>query len=239
MKKTIFIISTMVLAISLNANHLIQQLNVIAPFGLTMRMSPHINGEVIKVIPYGEEVVVTHIDSVSNTHTVDYVSGTWVMVSHDGDEGYVFDGFLTHLPIPIHDFETNDIDLALGYPLTTWAEYRLGKDRVVDTVMTKDGLHKTVHTFDNNQKLISSERPGYLHKELVLNGVRLMDAYHLVESMLIEPDHIKEFRDKTIYLTDTSGEANEVKVRIEHPVKIKKMGDATVHIEIMTFDRGC
>ena len=126
MKKVSIIIGVIIFYITtIQANDPIPQLlNVVAPSGLKLRATPGSDGEVLTIIP--SKSVVLRIDNelyLPVEDEINYIRGEWIYVSYHGEEGYVFDGFLSRLPIPIHEFEKTQFDLDLIYPLESWMEY--------------------------------------------------------------------------------------------------------------------
>lgn len=81
------------------------QLTAFALAGLTLRDKPDKQGAKLANIPLGTAVKVLPDDlfkipfSVSEKNNVK-LNGFWVKVSANGKEGYVFDGFLSHLSVP-------------------------------------------------------------------------------------------------------------------------------------------
>lgn len=86
----------------------VNQNTVVAVNGLKMRTKPSLKGKVISKIPYGEKVdivdpMLTGLDTLDSNYKVYYteedyyeplLSGYWVKARYDGEEGFVFSGFL-------------------------------------------------------------------------------------------------------------------------------------------------
>ena len=78
-----------------NAN---EELTVFTISGINLRDQP--NGTVITHIPYGATVLTLEAKSSLITASFEGIPGAWTKVKFDGKIGYVFDGFLSHLPAP-------------------------------------------------------------------------------------------------------------------------------------------
>ena len=86
----------------------IDQNTVIAVNGLKLRTKPSLRGKVIGKIPYGQQVEILQPrhyghDTLASDYRIHYspeqsyepvLSGYWVKVAHDGQEGYVFSAYL-------------------------------------------------------------------------------------------------------------------------------------------------
>jgi hypothetical protein len=75
-----------------------ETLNVLAISGLKFRDKPE--GNVLQTIPYGSKVVTLESKNYDYPKTVEGIKGAWVKVNFSGNVGYVFDGFLSSLPVP-------------------------------------------------------------------------------------------------------------------------------------------
>jgi hypothetical protein len=75
-----------------------QALNVLASSGMNLRDAP--KGTVLQKIPYGARVKALHAKSNANAETVEGIKGNWVKVEYNGATGFLFDGFLSALPVP-------------------------------------------------------------------------------------------------------------------------------------------
>jgi hypothetical protein len=77
--------------------------NVMATSGLKMRATP--NGKKLLTIPYNGQVEKINdgkdYGNLTVTELKDFkIKGKWIKVKYDGKEGFVFDGYLTKLPLP-------------------------------------------------------------------------------------------------------------------------------------------
>ncbi len=72
---------------------------VYSPSGLSLRVAPSLDAEVVDVLPYGAPVTLQPTDSVFPVE-VDSIAGQWLAVRSGLREGYVFDGYVTREPPP-------------------------------------------------------------------------------------------------------------------------------------------
>ena len=75
-----------------------EELTVFTISGINLREQP--NGNVITHIPYGAAVLTLEAKSPLITASFEGIPGAWTKVQFDNKIGYVFDGYLSHLPAP-------------------------------------------------------------------------------------------------------------------------------------------
>lgn len=82
-------------------------LHVFALSGLHLRMSAP-DGAVISIIPYGAQLENYSYQPHARRDTIENLPGEWIKTAWQGQEGYVFDGFLSRLPAPALDVQSLD-----------------------------------------------------------------------------------------------------------------------------------
>ena len=216
-----------------------QALYVTAHSGLKLRTSPVI-GKTIEVIPFGSEVqFISHKEAESKGHEIDWVKGNWIEVEYNGLLGFVFDGFLTSLPIPTHDFELNQIDMGLLYPFESWILYHFVLNpSEMDTISNHNGFAKVRIDFDQGSWTKQNKKDVF-KAELILNHGRIMDVYHILLAMYKDPAKKATFENKTIFMKNEEGEVNNIKIASEELITIRKLSDGKLRVRILTSERGC
>lgn len=214
-----------------------EELYVLAPSGLTLRAMPNKNAQSLTIVEYGSRVIVLSQPESKVHEQIEWVEGKWLLVEYDGIQGYMFDGYLSNLDLPTYDFEFTQSDMELTYPLISWTECKYDIENV-DT-LTKGNINVLKYNYNNGVVLEKVLSNSYHKIDLVLNDVRVMDAYHLLFSMLSTKNANKIFKDQSIFIEDSLGELSEVKINLESPVKIKKVGDGKVKISIVSSNYLC
>ena len=239
MKNLMIILLSTLISLSTYANNIIEapHKTVVAKSGLTLRMFAGMKSPAIKVIPFGENVTILETLE-ENESRVDWVKGTWVLVAHEGDTGYVFDGFLTSLDIPEYEFELNQFELDFIYPLEAYAEYRFVSSELPDTLNKNDRKKVTIN-FEDNSKLIKTSTDDYYKVELILSDARIMDAYHLLQNMIPNKRDLKKFNELSLFIADEKGDVERIKVQLNNPIRIDKMQNGQIKIGILTSESGC
>ncbi len=240
MKKIVLSVLVMLFALINYANDTIppQQLQVVAQSGLKMRAHPGIQSQVLTIIPYHSRVFVIqnelHIPKKGN---VGFVEGEWQYVQYDQYEGYVFDGYLSPLPLPRHEFERTQFDLDLIYPLEAWMEYHqrviVNSDTIISPLYTKILLK-----YSNGSWMEKMNTDQYYNLKVFLPDVRLMDVYHLIGDMLSTKSEWQKFSDKTLFVANSEGVVDKININLQEPVIIRSFPDG-VFVEIKSYDMHC
>ncbi len=211
-------------------------LHVYAYSGLKLRTQPTTQSEVVKIIPYGDKV--TLLEQSGQHETIEWMSGEWVKVSHGESEGYVFEGFISELPIPNYKFEMTLNDLDLTYPLLAWAEYHYDEVQNADTIMN-DEVEKVVQHLENNLTLTRTNTKHRFYVNMELSNIKIEDAYNLVKAMLLTKAEKEVFENNSIFIHDNEGLMHRIKVNVEHPLEIRKLHDGKIKILASSYHHGC
>jgi hypothetical protein len=214
-------------------------MNVVAPSGLKLRATPGMDSEVLYIIPSKSVVQIIENELFPRVEDeISYISGSWVYVNYEGEEGYVFDGFLSDLPLPIHEFEKTQFDLDLIYPLETWMEYHhvglMNTDTFASSLYTK-----VVYEYEEGNKMSQKNTSSHYTLSVELSDARIFDAYHLLTNMLSSKSEISEFTQKAVFVRNNAGIVDKIKIDIEEPILIKKLPNGNILIEIKSYSKGC
>ncbi len=214
------------------------QLYVIAQSGLHLRTSPDVHANSVKVIDHGEQVLVLDQPDSLGSQRVDWVTGSWILVEHEGDEGYIFDGFLSMLNVPTYEWEKCQLDLDMIYPLEQWAEV----NHFLARTDTSEGtfITKVTDRYTNGDKLVKINSGDIYKVEMYLKDIRIMDAYHLLQNMLDDKPRVRTFHNESIFIeANDSAELQRIKVKLDNPVDIRKLTDGTIKISIYSQEYPC
>ncbi len=212
---------------------------VVAQSGLTLRELPDIKSRALEIINFGDVVtVLEQPDSITVTGKINWVEGRWIKVDYDGVQGYVFDGYLSDLPLPEYDFEICHMDLDLIYPLESWADRHL----VIDTTLiyeSKEKERRVTQYLTSDKKVLTFYENNTFTADLYISDIRIMDAYHLLYNMIDNKRLQKEFKDQSIFITDADGLLTTIKINIDQPVKIRKLKSGRIKISITGQNYQC
>ena len=214
------------------------QLYVVAPSGLTIRHMADADSEALDIVPFGSSVIVlAQPDKIPLNQKINWVDGQWIYVEYAGITGYMFDGYLTDLPLPIYEFEKCQMDMDFIYPLESWSDINLGLDRS-DTI-SAGALYQVTNHYEAGDILIKRQVGMKYAIELTLNDVRLMDAYHLLISMMEDSRSISVFKELTTFIEDANGDLSTIKIDVDYPMKINKNKNGSITILAATNNPVC
>jgi len=209
---------------------------VYAYSGLKLRSQPNLEGQILKVIPYGHKVTI--LETVEKTDRIEWMTGQWVKVSHDNMEGYLFEGFISELPIPEYKFEMTQNDLDLSYPLIAWAEYHFDEVHKTDTIQNEH-LDKITQHLENGITLTRRDNPYDFRVELDLPDTKIGDAYNLLKSMLLTQPERLTLENNSVFIDNVEGDIHRIKINLENPVELRLLSNGHTKITVSSFHQGC
>lgn len=207
---------------------------VIATSGLKLRATPGLDGEVIKVIPYGDQVDL--VEKTEIRETIEWRLGNWVMITHEGQNGYLFDGFLSSLALPAKN-ELADSNLELSVPLISWIETNYDEILLPDTIQNED-LYLLENYFEGIK--LTRRNNDYNYKVIVeMEGVQLEEIYNLLLSMVERTVDRGIFLENSLFVSNNTGQINAIKIQGYYPIVISKEENDRIKIEITSYELGC
>lgn len=231
-------------------------LQVFHPEGLKLRESPGFMAPASITIHYGEKVIVlkSYSGDADKAVTIDKIPGHWILVRFQENSGFVFDGYLSRLPIPaltgnVHACDNGFTGVLKEYALTAFA-----KSGKMDTIETNRSNGKTAK-IDYIQPLQDSGRfiiHNFLFKsakydnytglagELILGNIRITDAFTLMGSLLNYCTYGKFFIDRARFEENEKGDIIGIEFYNNYSdlfAKIVRNRDKTISIWCYTVDR--
>jgi len=204
--------------------------------GLKIRSAPNLNGQVLTVIPFGERVEVIGKSSIEER--IEWMSGNWIKVNYQGIEGYVFDGFVSKLPVPSFNFELTSDDSEVIYPLISWTQYRFEENQKSDTLI-RNNTEVITQYYNGNVSLKREESQYHFKATLKMEHVEISEAYNLIRSMFLTKQERKAFDESSVFMTNELGKVEQIKIGLESPINIQKLSNGGVKINAVTFYIGC
>lgn len=244
MKKMILIFIGLIIftADSFSSNPLTEgekMMSVVAGSGLKMRTAPNLSAQTVKVIPFGD-MVFTVIDT-AMTETIEdrieWMEGEWIKVEHMGDQGYVFNGFLTHLPVPQFDFELTYEDMDLVSPLESYVSYRFDKDGE-PMIYDEETSIKMVTNYEGGHKKIEIEDEFMYQIKVTLSDTEIHEAYNLLKGMLLTGYEKTTYEQNAVFVENKYGEINKIRINIDKPIVITQLPGNQVQIRVTNYSYG-
>jgi hypothetical protein len=208
-----------------------QRLRVSALSGLNLRAKPGVRARTLTIIPYGEEVEVVHTLNGKAPFRDDWVQGLWLSVRCGNRQGFVFDGYLTDLPLPRQGDEQLNCGAGQDYAsllqryvnlyFTTVGE---PQKRVVDPGPGESIHEQTIRELAGGHLFVFNQYWEGYSAELTLKGIRLMDAYNLVGALIHACPNRRAVLDDLVFVKDRSGDIHKIHSRFESLITIRQGG---------------
>jgi len=209
---------------------------VYAQSGLNLRSAPETNGQVIKVIPFGDKVEI--LELTDKQQQIEWIDGLWVKVRHGEQEGYLFEGFLSSLPLPsVIDGTTTRDDLDLTYPLINWADLNFDQVQSADTLEADKSYTLTRYLEKGNWYSQTDSEYRY-RLNVLLKDTKLTEVHNLLKSMLqTKPERIT-YMNKSTYISNVEGQIEKIRVELKQPVQLTSVG-GDVLITVTSYHEAC
>ncbi len=221
------------------ANNYIEgdQLTVVAPSGLKLRADAHTNSQVLKVIDYGSLVEVLNTFSFEDdkSQVVDWIKGQWIYISYEGIQGYVFDSYLSRLPLPMTEDEFCIDCQDFVSPLENYFDMNFAIIEANETMGDLIEEFKFNYILENDITMVKQGGYGWWGVTIEMEGYRMSDALNIFRSMILNKKELGKFEKSLIYVEDENGEINKIQIRYnDNPVTIKKNKQGNIVIEALT-----
>jgi hypothetical protein len=160
------------------------KLTVLAKSGLSLRSNPNSQGKKKSTLPFGTVVTVEAEGLKATPHQVEEfkgysIKGYWVKVKANGEEGWVFDGYLSHLKVIPASQEAKGVsaDRDMFDALYAQTAARKGDRKEVEKGSDysyeqgyEDGTKLTVKRFEGGSQRIIVLKKGISQEEAFLWG---------------------------------------------------------------------
>ncbi len=230
----LIITSTLAFASNLQSEPI---LKVMAKSGLKLRVQPTLDAPTLEILQYGEDVTVSNdFVPLATTTRIEWVEGNWIKVKHGDQEGFVFDGFLSSLNVPIRDTDFSADINGLSHALYSWV-FNNFTPLGTDTILVNETSQMLAYNF-NEGVLESYASPSLNKVSWQMDNIRIMDAYHLLESMLYTKKMRSVYKANTVFYTDKKGDVNKIKIS-DDLIEIKLERDGTVKVICKSIVEGC
>ncbi|GEM_PF-2029420 len=206
--------------------------HIFAPSGLKLRKDLQKRTKT-QVIPYGAAIEVIHTSK--TPFIIDWIQGNWAYVRYDSLEGYMFDGYLSSLPVPPIDVpkacRDDFAELLLGYVHTHLRSVG-DMDTIYQASSPLDSLR--LHLSQSLQDSLKLEIYQYDQAkvtELLLPESHVEEAFILLQAILTPCNDTEILNDQILFIKNrgarifkindregrvsiTEGKRNQVRIRM-------------------------
>lgn len=217
------------------------KLRVFAVSGLNLRGKPDIRARTLKVVTYGEEVEVLHTLNGDAELQVDWIKGHWLYVRTREREGFVFDGYLSDLPVPRIGDENLQCrsreafaTLLKNYVIHYMESVGETVNRVVIADPGKSFHEQTILKLAGGHGFVFNQYFENASAELTLIGIRFTDAYNLVTALIHSCPNRQAVMDDLVFIRNRQGDIDRIKGRFENFINIRKIGTDDVKVTMIS-----
>jgi uncharacterized protein YgiM (DUF1202 family) len=173
------------------------KLNVWLLDGLQLKESAATKSKTIATLPYGSSVTVIKESTPNKALTVDFKSdafkapyklkGKWIRVNFNGKTGYVFDGYLSAMPV-LHKNKQGNFEQEEEYLKRNYGVLKIQK-----SIPKKDTEKKIIY-YKNGAVLRLLTAEGCVDVELNLKNITLNEAVLFQKIVYTEADAAQNFK---------------------------------------------
>ncbi len=228
-----------------NCYHAGNRLTVLALYGADLMEEKDFKSERMIRIGYGEEVEVLQPGDASSLTRDRWVTGRWICVRYRYFEGYLFDGYLSSLPAPdIQRKKRNQYPMAipLSMILKDYVETHFTpQDHMANLAGNSRGNGRHEKNATRLRSLTGAAggvdalyraHPEDNWTELRLQGVRLMDAYHLAVALVQKSPYRRGLLKDLLFVKDKKGGIYKITGKKRSCIYIRRVGDNEVRLKM-------
>lgn len=215
-------------------------LNVAATSGLRLRTSPNSSAGTIRVLEFGEEVIVNNTFGFDSTYQdkSGWFTGNWIIVSAGQVSGFVFDAFLSKLPLPDHENELCiESSLSFSAPVQQYITHHFPVLTEEQGSEHREDVEQCVSYHSDGIIMIRTIGNGWFKTDITFNGYRLTEVVNVFRSMIIGDDMREEFESSLRFHKNKSGQISKVQAGSDaFPLllEVKRDGAVTVSMTELT-----
>ncbi|MDH3244628.1 MAG: SH3 domain-containing protein [Saprospiraceae bacterium] len=202
--------------------------NVFAPSGMKLRAQPNQNSEVLDIVRYADQVKILNTFDYCDDHfdRIDWIDGHWILVDYEGVTGYLFDGYLSPLPFPSSEDEICSDGYSYAYTLGHYLDQHYPTTQVVDS-----SAYSLTYLLSNGSKVKRSVSDNYWTIEMQIDGMKISEILNLMRSMVPDRRTRSTFEKSLLFIENSRGEIDQIKVNLGDPVHIRKMPNGKILVK--------
>ncbi|MBX2817613.1 MAG: SH3 domain-containing protein [Saprospiraceae bacterium] len=210
-------------------------LNVFAASGLKLRAEPHRSSPVLDIVQYGDQVKVLNTFEFAEDlqERIDWIDGHWILVEFGGQAGYLFDGYLSSMPLPASRDELVLDGYSFAYALGQYMEQHFEIDQLVDSTdstlsyVLEDGT-AVKQSVDINYWIVEINSPSYHLHELL----------NLMRAMIPDRKMRSAFERSLLFIENEEGSVSEIKLKLGDEAILRKTKTGKILVKASGYS-GC
>jgi hypothetical protein len=207
------------------------QLHVLAPSGLILRKTPDPQGERVATLALGDVLTAQKENFKKKPHVVEEfkgfkIKGFWVKVrTASGQEGYVFDGYLSKLPAP--NAVGEDPDGASALVELYLLNHTQKKGKRIDLPKAETRYERYRQLFKNGSEAeVDSGEGGSMQQIKFAQGITLEEGYLIGKSLWLKDMKVKPSISKGKITVNSDDELFQIKVENRGSIIVLSMAHA-------------
>lgn len=189
-----------------------QKSKVMAPSGLKLRQELRKRSKTIAIVPYGAEVDILSVSS--DAFAIDWVKGNWAYVQFDTLKGYIFDGYLSTLPIPLQK-DSMSCYHQLPDMLANYLDTHFELDGSIDSIQAKstsagDDYVEYEKNYANNFELNTYEYGNGKSIKLQMPNTTIDEAYIFIMSLLQDCKEFDKLKEDLLFVKNRAREIYKI-----------------------------
>ena len=207
---------------------------VAATSGLRLRMHPNMKAPTIRIIPPSDSVRVENVYEFDKGHSdrINWIEGHWIKVRYRGSAGYVFDGFLTSLPLPDHEmqlcFEVDELIPTLDRYVNAQFEMLC----IEEGPTHSEEMSNILTFYDGEIESVLTAGDGWYQMEYVFSGYRYSEIINLMRQMMVGDSLKGMFENSLVFHTDHTGRVDTINILLgESPIDMQVSPEGIITIK--------
>ena len=242
MKSILLFISTFLLVLPGNSdaqNYAVGDgVVVAATSGLRLRVQPEKSSPTIKVLDYNDRLQVVQIESQERNlqDRIQWQDGQWIRVKAGHLSGWVFDGFVTTLPLPDEETQLCIDCSSMIQPLNEYVSAHFGVECAEEQADTVEDLMSSTYLYDGGIQVSTTSSDGWYRSEIVFEGRRLSEIVNLLRSFSVGEQMRRDFDLSLVFHEDRQGLVSKVEVRLfPDDLVIERTPDGLIEVSAMVL----
>jgi len=242
MKSILFFISIFILAVPgivSSQNYAVGDgVLVAATSGLRLRVQPDLQSPTIKVLKYNDYLEVVQLTSSDKelSGRIQWQDGQWIRVKSGHVSGWVFDGFVTTLPLPDEETQLCIDCNSLTQPLNEYISAHFGVECAEEVADTVEDLMSSTYLHDGGIQVSTTSSDGWYRTEIIFENNRLSEVINLLRSFVVGSEARSDFDRSLTFHEDRDGLVNKVEVRLfRDDLNVVRTPDGYIEITAMVL----
>lgn len=212
---------------------------VAANSGLRLRMHPDKSAPTIKVLKYDDPVVVQSANNFDDTYAdrIQWIDGYWIKVKSQGVSGWVFDGFLTSMPLPNHEDQLCIDCGSITIPLMEYFSDNFFSECSEEGITTGEDISQFTTLYEDGIETAIIKGEGWYRADVTFYNHRISEVLNLIRAMLVGKRAETDFEESLVFHQDRYGYLEKIEIKyFDFPVNIEALPEGFIQLSTTIID---